>query len=60
MSWYSNSEDEPAAIVKNLLKSASVLLPQPSATLVGIEEADRLICDVSPYNSSFGNFDVII
>jgi len=60
MSWYSNSEHEPVASVKNLLKSGSVFLPQPSAMLVGIEEADRLICDVSPYNSSLGNVDVIL
>ena len=53
-SWYCNSEQEPVAIVKNLFSSKMELLPQPSAMLVGINDEERLICDTSPYTSSFG------
>ncbi|MEO6167798.1 MAG: hypothetical protein ABIO46_14925 [Chitinophagales bacterium] len=53
--WYSNSEADPAAKVRNRLKSGSLLLPQPSAMFVGMEEDERLICDVIPYTSVFGN-----
>ncbi len=60
MSWYSNSEQEPVAMVKNLLKSGFEFLPHPSAMFVGIEEAERLICDMSPYNSSLGNVEVTL
>ncbi len=52
--WYSSSEQEPVAMVKNLPSSAILLLPQPSAILVGMEELERLICDIKPYISSFG------
>jgi hypothetical protein len=56
---YSNSDADPIAIVRNLVKSASELRPQDSAILVGIDVDALLICEVSPYTSSFGNCLVI-
>ncbi len=42
-SWYSSSEVDPMAILTNLLKSGLEFRPHPSARLVGIEAAERLI-----------------
>ena len=42
-SWYLSSEQDPLAIVRNLLKSGFVRLPHPSAILVGMEVDDLLI-----------------
>ena len=39
---------------KNLAKSALVFLPAPSAMLLGIDIAQRLIWEVNPYFSSTG------
>jgi hypothetical protein len=57
--WYSNSDIEPTAITKNRFNSALLFHPQPSAILVGTEELDLLIWDISPYNSSFGKDDFV-
>lgn len=59
-SWYSSSEQEPVAIVKNRFSSALLVRPQPSAMLVGTEELDRRIWDTKPYTSSFGNEILVI
>lgn len=58
--WYCNSEHEPVAMMKNLFNSGIESRPQPSAILVGIEEEDLLICDINPYISSLGKFDVAL
>ena len=49
-----NSLAEPNEITRNLAKSFSDLLPQPSAMLVKIELDDRFIWLVKPNNSSLG------
>ena len=54
ISWYSSSDADPKAIFKNLPNCGSEFLPHPSAMFVGIEEADRRICEIKPYSSSFG------
>jgi|GEM_PF-2219931 len=59
INWYSNSVAEPNAMFKNLPNCGSEFLPQPSAMLVGIDEEERLICEISPYSSSFGNSEVL-
>lgn len=53
-SWYCNSEQDPVAIIRKRLNSGIDSRPHPSAMLVGIDAADRLICDTSEYNSSLG------
>lgn len=58
--WYSNSEIEPVAMTRKRFNSALLLRPQPSAMLVGTEELDLLIWDMSPYISSLGKDDFVI
>ena len=51
----SNSETDPWAINKNLINSLFDSRAAPSDIFEGIEIAERLICEVNPNNSSFGN-----
>lgn len=46
--WYSSSEAEPKARLRNRANCGCVFRPQPSAILEGIEEEDRLIWLVRP------------
>lgn len=41
--WYCNSDTDPAAIVRKRFNSTVEFLPQPSAILVGMDNADLLI-----------------
>lgn len=52
--WYSSSEAEPRAIFKKYPNCGSLPLPQPSAILVGTDEAERRIWLTKPYISSLG------
>lgn len=54
INWYSNSEEEPVAMTKNCFNCGFEFLPHPSAMLVGMDEEERLICEVNPKSSSFG------
>ena len=57
--WVFNSYKEPRAILRKRLNSSLDRLPNPSAMLLGIETADRFICEVKPNNSDLGNKEVI-
>ncbi len=48
MSWVSNSAAEPRATCRNWINSFFEFLAAPSAILLGIETADRLVCILSP------------
>lgn len=54
INWYSSSEQEPVDITKNRFSSGKLFRPHPSAILVGIEDADLRICEISPNCSSRG------
>lgn len=53
--WYSSSVAEPRAIFKKYPNCGSLPLPQPSAMLVGTDDAERRIWLTKPYISSLGN-----
>jgi len=57
---YSNSDAEPKAIIRNLLKSGSDFLPHPSAIFEGIETAALRSWLVIPNTSSRGDEEVIL
>jgi hypothetical protein len=57
---YSNSLADPIDISRKRASSASLYCPHPSAMFVGTEAHARLVWLVSPYNSSQGNFDVVL
>ena len=54
ITWYSSSEAEPRAIFKKYPNCESLPLPQPSAMLVGTDDAERRIWLTKPYISSLG------
>lgn len=58
--WYSSSDAEPRAIFKKYANWESLPLPHPSAMLVGMDDAERLIWLTNPYVSSFGKSFVSI
>ena len=53
--WLRNSKHDPRLISRNLAKSFSENLAEPSAMLAGIEIAHLLIWDVNPNRSSTGS-----
>ena len=55
----STSQAEPSEYRRKFAKSVALILPHPSAMLIGIDVTARRICDWRPNFSSFGKFCVM-